>query len=508
MKTKKTSLYINISASIVAFMVQIIINFFLSPYIIEKLGEESYGFISLASNFVSYASLISSAVNAMAQRHISISYNRGDFNEANCFYKSIYAINVVCSIIIMLGSTFLIVNLQKFLNVSDGIVNEVRITFFLTFFNFIVSLFSSIYGVSTFCTNRMELNSIRQIVANVVRAVLSVILYLVLVPKEYYLVIAALVSGILVLILNINLMNKLTPELKLRNGVIDIKKIWILIKSGVWMFVSQLSNLLLTGLDLLITNVYVDAKSMGRLSIAKQIPNSLGILLGCFSSIFQATFTQYVAHDDKEGLTKEMTFTLRMLGVMMTVPFAGIIVFGIPFMELWLHSKNLPIFQIYCLMLLELVNIIANAYMYSVHSLFVAYDKVKYYSIFIFVGSIISVVGTILIVSFTNLGIYAVAGTSTVVLAVINGFLVPVYAAKVLNLKWNTILKVIGKAYVVLAITIIFFIPFRNFFVLDSWIKFFSVVMVVGIMGYILTFFLFLKKEERIKALKMIKRKR
>lgn len=508
MKTKKTSLYINIFASIVAFMVQVIINFFLSPYIIEKLGEESYGFISLASNFVSYASLISSAVNAMAQRHISISYNKGDFHEANGFYKSIYAINLVCSVTVMIGCTFLILNLQKFLNVSDDIVSEVRITFFLTFLNFVISLFSSIYGVSTFCTNRMELNSIRQIIGNIVRAALSVLLYLVLVPKEYYLVVAALVSGIIILVLNIKLMRRLTPELKLKDGKVELGKIWLLIKSGVWMFVSQLSNLLLTGLDLLITNVYVDAKSMGRLSIAKQIPNSLGILLGCFSSIFQASFTQYVAHDDKEGLMKEMTFTLRMLAVLMTVPFAGIIVFGIPFMELWLHSKNLPIFQIYCLMILELINIIANAYMYSVHSLFIAYDKVKYYSIFIFVGSIISLVGTILIVSFTNLGIYAVAGTSTVVLAGINGFLVPIYAAKVLKLKWNTILKVIGKAYIVLFITIIFFIPFRNLFVLDSWFKFLAVVIIVGAIGYVLTFFLFLNKGEREKVMGMIKKKR
>ena len=63
---------INIIASLVAFFVQFGISFFLSPYIVSRLGEEAYGFINLSNNFVSYASLLAVAVNSMASPITSI----------------------------------------------------------------------------------------------------------------------------------------------------------------------------------------------------------------------------------------------------------------------------------------------------------------------------------------------------------------------------------------------------------------------------------------------------
>ena len=80
MKAKKMT--INIAASMIAFVVQFLISFILSPYIVSKLGEEAYGFVNLSNNFVSYASLLAVAINAMASRFISVEYNKGNIKKA------------------------------------------------------------------------------------------------------------------------------------------------------------------------------------------------------------------------------------------------------------------------------------------------------------------------------------------------------------------------------------------------------------------------------------------
>jgi len=69
---KNKQLAINMIASIVTFAINLGISFFLAPFIINKLGRESYGFIGLINNFVSYASIVTIALNSMADRYITL----------------------------------------------------------------------------------------------------------------------------------------------------------------------------------------------------------------------------------------------------------------------------------------------------------------------------------------------------------------------------------------------------------------------------------------------------
>ena len=51
MQNKKATL-VNIFAALITLGVQMFISFWLSPFVVGKLGEEAYGFINLANNFV------------------------------------------------------------------------------------------------------------------------------------------------------------------------------------------------------------------------------------------------------------------------------------------------------------------------------------------------------------------------------------------------------------------------------------------------------------------------
>ena len=92
--SKKQQLIINLSASFVSYGVTLLIGFFLSPFIVRTIGVEANGFVSLANNFVSYASLITLALNSLAGRYITISLVKGDIKEANRYFASVYYANI------------------------------------------------------------------------------------------------------------------------------------------------------------------------------------------------------------------------------------------------------------------------------------------------------------------------------------------------------------------------------------------------------------------------------
>lgn len=52
-----------------------VVSFFLTPFITNMLGTEAYGFVTLSKNFVSYAVIISTALDSYATRYIAMEYH-------------------------------------------------------------------------------------------------------------------------------------------------------------------------------------------------------------------------------------------------------------------------------------------------------------------------------------------------------------------------------------------------------------------------------------------------
>lgn len=509
MRIKNRTL-LNIFAALITFGVQMFISFWLSPFVVGKLGEEAYGFLNLANNFVAYASLVAVSINSMACRYISVEYNSGEEEESKKYFCSVFIANCILYTIILVVSIIFIINIQSFLNVSESLVFQVKLTFLFSFINMGVSLIGTVYTAATFTTGLMHYNSAVQIVSNVVRSILILALFVVLPPKIFYLSIATLISGLVTLIGNYYLTQKLLKNFKIKIQYFEFAKLLKLVKSGVWVLISNISNLLLNGLDLLLSNWYISSAIMGRLSLAKQIPFALSNALGIFSNIFSSSLTKVFARDEKKSLIDEANSQMRILAVLFTVPYAGIIVFGKEFISLWLgNTAYTPDqkMQIYILMLLVLVDIITSTYMYSIHSLFIALDQVKKYSLVLFASSCISVLMTIFLLKTTNSGVYAIAGTSTIVLGITHGLIVPAIAAKLVNEKIYMFWRTEGKSWLLLVVLSGVFFLIKSPFTILSWSKFLLIVLVCGCIGYVLSLFIILQKAEKDILLTVIKRK-
>lgn len=89
-KTTGSQISFNMIASILSFAVSICISLFITPVIVEQLGSEAYGFVTLANNFVGYATLITVALNSMESRFVSICIYRNDYEGANHYFTSVF----------------------------------------------------------------------------------------------------------------------------------------------------------------------------------------------------------------------------------------------------------------------------------------------------------------------------------------------------------------------------------------------------------------------------------
>ena len=104
---------LNMAASMLSTLVSLAISFVLSPIIIEKLDFEAQGFMTLATDFVSYANIAAMALNSMAGRFITVSLTKGDLKKANEYFNSTMYANMGIVGFLFIPSVLIVLFLDK-----------------------------------------------------------------------------------------------------------------------------------------------------------------------------------------------------------------------------------------------------------------------------------------------------------------------------------------------------------------------------------------------------------
>ncbi len=429
-------LIINMSASIVSYGVSLFISFFLSPYIVRTIGVEANGFVGLANNFVSYASIITIALNSLAGRFITISLRENDIDKANRYFSSVLFANTFLAAVLFLIGGIIVTVLERLIEIPAVMTADVRLLFAVLFLNCIISVFGSVFSVAAFATNKLYLESIRNIEANLIRAAVIAGAFLLLTPKVSYIGIGSLLSGIYVLVFNMRYTRLLLPEISIRWKYYEFQKVKELVSSGIWNTFNRLGQLILDGLDLLISNVFISATAMGVLSLSKTVPTMVSGVVGMLVGAFSPNFTFLFADGNIPELKRQIKLSMKIMGFITNLPIIVLVVCGVDFFRIWQPTQDPHVLQ--RLSIMAVGCLVFSGGINSLYGVFTVVNKIKMNAIVVFVTGCFSTAITLVLVNTTDLGIYAVAGVSTVCSIIRNLVFTAPYGAKCLNQKWYT----------------------------------------------------------------------
>lgn len=497
---------LNFIGNLCGFLVTYSISFFLSPYIVGIMGESAYGFVALATTFTNYISLVTVALNSLASRFISIAIFNGKDKEAKKYYSSVMIANGIITTILLVPCTYFIINLEKYIVIPTNIIFDVKVLFAIIFLSFFISLLSSLFSVAVFTENKLYLTAIHNVEAGIIRAILTVLLFVFLPAKIFYVGIITLVVNGYTIAWQYYYKTKYLPDLKVKLVSFELEKVIKLIKSGIWSLVSQLSSLLNTGLDLLLANQFISSSSMGQLSIASTLPTLIQSILASVSSSFTPNLTKHYAQRDFGSLMKELDRSIRMMNLVLIVPLAGVTAFGESFYALWQPTQNSETLQI--LSVLKMLCLTFTAGMAAVHEIFIITNRLRPQAIATLISGISNIIVVYILLSFTDMGVYAIAGVSSVI-AILRNFLFTFpYAARCVNQKWYAFYKMALRAYGVYLLICLLY-GWIQYLVgkPSSWGTFVLLSGICGILGVILVFFLIIRKEERKNVLEKFKRR-
>ena len=211
---KGKRLIVTLMSSGMATAMSFVVSFFLTPFITNMLGTEAYGFVTLSKNFVSYAVIISTALDSYATRYIAMEYHKRDFDKANSYVSSaFYGDTVIASIILAVGVIFVLF-MERFLNVSPELLVSVKLLFLLVFVNFFFTTIKTVFNSTAYIKNRLDITGFVRVIGYVVEIILYLVIFKLFPPQVWYVGIVMLVVTAINFLAAIWMFHNMTPELK------------------------------------------------------------------------------------------------------------------------------------------------------------------------------------------------------------------------------------------------------------------------------------------------------
>ena len=492
----RKKIFMNLLAAAISFSTGILLNFFLTPYLVEKLGAAAYGFVAIANDFVAYMSIVTMALNSMSGRFITIAFHQNNKQKAEQYYSSTILANVIMSIGLLILGAPVIVYLDVILQIPTELVWDVKLLFMFNLFNFLLSTIVSSWGTGYIIRNQLYLSSMVQIKANVLRLCVLVGLFGLFPAHIAYMGIGALAAAVLTCLYNAFYQRKLVPELRFSFTGMRWGRLMEIMSSGIWNTITRIGNILSGNLDLLLVNMFLTPAEMGALAITKIVPNYLTMVTGIMSGVYMPTYLELYAKQELSQLAASIKEAMRVFSLVLSIPLVIFLSLGREFFSLWVPSQDANL--LYWLSVLSLLAIIIIGPVAMMHNVFSVVNKVKVNSLLVVFTGILNTIGGYVLLKYTDSGLWGLVTLTAGLSLIRNLFYTVPYSASYIGQSMGTFFPVLIRS----CFTVIFFSCLLKYcfsgLCIDNYITFAmaaSVAMAVIVVAQLL--FVFSASERR-----------
>ena len=341
---------------------------------------------------------------------MSVAYMKGKIEEYKKYFNTVLIGDLIIGGVLFIIGIIFSLFIDYILNVPIDIVRDVRLLFFLTFLTFYFTTVSTVFFATGHVKDRLDIvNSIKSL-SYIVEILILVFAYLLFRPTVWHVGFAALLASVVLFIGTVLMTNRLIPEARLKFSQFDKSSMIKLVLNGLWNSANSMGNALNTGLDLLVSNLFLEPLSMGQISVAKTINGLIFTLYATIAQPFQPVFLKKYSANDTEGLINELKYSMKVCGVITNVIFTGFCVLGIEFYKLWLPTQDIQLVN--RLTVLSMLPCISEGCIYPLYYIYTIKVKNRI--------PCIIVITTAIVMNFINL--------------VTN----PLYMCYCLNINWKT----------------------------------------------------------------------
>lgn len=468
--------------NIFSFFCNVVVGLLLTPYLVSHVGIAAYGLIPLAMIFTEYIGVITQSLTASINRSLTMTIRSDDVKESNKVFNTALFIMLLIVVIQIITMLYPIVNINSIINIPHSL-SEVAVVFFLMiFFNFSLSLISSIFSVSMYSSNRLDLMEISNVLRSSVRAIAIIVLFNWGEVSLISVGIASLLSGLTVFVFSVVWWFRLTPSLKISPKFIDRSKLKPIFGIGGWLLINQVGFLLFLKVDILIINKMIGPVAGGEYSVVVKLSEVLRIMSGLISGVLGPVAMIYYAQNEMKKMINITQAFIKVLSLSMVIPVVIVCVFSKEILRYWMGREYEHLHTLVWIVILPLVINLGVTPLFSIN---VAMNKIKYPALVTLSLGAVGALLSMLLIKHTALGYLSVAIASGVILTIKNVIFTPIYSAKIMGLPTMTFVKITFLTLIYLTAVLILAMLTHELVSINGLMDLFEAILIASVLSFI-----------------------
>lgn len=437
MATTASRVFRNITSNWLALLINIVVSFFLAPFVVNHLGAEMYGIWAVAMQFTGYIYLMDFGVRDSLIRYTAKYRATGNDLALRRILSVAILIYLPVFLAAMLVTAGIAYGLPKWSNIAGELAEAARITVFLVGASIASTFLFNIYTGLLQGLQRFDIANGIFVVIGLVRAATIVV---VLergggVVEMAWIQFGFTVLGGIACFYAANILMK-SVGLSLRPVRVMGKRLRALLRlvSGysVYVFINNIGQKLAFATDALVISIFMPIASVTYYAIAGNLISYLHSLVSATAQVFNPVASQYAAHNDRDGLRSLMLRSTR-LSLTIGLPVAcTYVMLGDIFIGLWMGEQFVEQASM-VLLILGLTQILSFPH-HSIASILYGIGRHRTLAFLRLGEGLINLGLSIVLVK--SMGLMGVALGTAIPHTVIFGVILPMYACRLLGVSW------------------------------------------------------------------------
>ena len=478
--------------SYIAIFINIAISLFYTPWMIKKIGVSDYGLYSLIYSFISYF-ILDFGLSQAIQRFIAKYRAEENVDKVSKMIGLTTRVYLIIDAVILLVLFVLYFFISSiFTGLTSTEIERLKGLYIIAaVFSILSFMFKPMTGAMMAFEFFVEEKALEMI--NKVGAVLGICIALALGADVYALILINGACSLITSILKLVVFKRKT-KLKIHWTYFDRQDLRSVFSFSVWTFGNGLAQRMRLSLIPSVLGIFSNSAEIAIFAMGITLEGMVYTLSSAINGLFLPTVSRMVANQKREELLPLMTRVGRIQLFIIVLIFSGFLIFGKPFLHLWVGDSFMPVY--YVLLLLIVSNLVSLTQRIADDLIYVE-NRIKQITIRILVMSAIGLV----------LACFLAPRYGAIGCAIGTSFGLCAYQVSINRYYYNELgINVVEffkechfKIIPLLSIMVVVVMFLSKFFPTESWIGLFLCVS-----GYIVTYglisyvFLFNKEEKNL----------
>lgn len=411
-------------------LANIIVSFFMTPFLVRKLGDEWYGIWIILGTMVGYYYLIDVGMATAVTRYISHHIAKKEVDSANRIINTSLVIYCFMSMVIILATVLIIFIADYFVTTPDRL-HIIRMSVLIIGLNlaieFPLKAFSGIIGAYV----RYELLSYGHFLTLILNTALTIFFL-----KRGH--------GVLTLFIIIFVCNQLSnlifyfiskhlfKEMRIGLKYFEREKVRDLFGYSIWSFLNQIGDQVRFKIDSFVIVWLLSAGHVTHYIIGARLAEYFMALVLRATNILVPVFTKFHAENNYDEIRSKLLFLTKISSVLALFGGGVILIVGRAFIARWMGEGYLDAYPVLVALIIavmvEIIQTPANNVLYAI-------SKHRYLAYVNIVEASANFILSIILIK--HYGLVGAAIGTAVPLVIARLFIIPFYVGKCIDLKMS-----------------------------------------------------------------------